>query len=176
MNLGTSCQGKRVSLSYILPHVMNSFWYHPARDEFGNILPIKENSIYILPRVVESTIGRMAPKNPWQDIGPMPMTSFWYHPAKDEFWNILPKKDSELELYPATCNELILVSSCQRSIWEHPFKEREFDLYPALYCRVYTWKDGSQKPLAGYWTHVNDHILVSSCQGWILQHPAKENE
>ena len=64
-------------------------------------------------KVVESTLGRMAPKNPWQDIGPMPMTSFWYHPAKDEFWNILPKKDCEFELYPATCNELILVSSCQ---------------------------------------------------------------
>ena len=121
MNFGTSCQRKTVSLSYILPHVTNSFWYHPARDQFGNILPRKENSTYILPHVVESTIGRMAPKNPWQDIGPMPMTSFWYHPAKDEFWNILPKKDSEFELYPATCNKLIMVSSWM----EHPAKERE---------------------------------------------------
>ena len=76
---------------------MNSFWYHPARDEFGNILPIKENSIYILPHVVESTIGRMSPKNPWQDIKPLPMTSFWYYPAKDEFWNILLKKASKVK-------------------------------------------------------------------------------
>ena len=41
MNFGTSCPRKTVSLSYILPHVMNSFWYHPAKDEYGNILPRK---------------------------------------------------------------------------------------------------------------------------------------
>ena len=76
MNFGTSCQRKTVSLSYILPHVTNLFWYHPAWDQFGNILPRKENLTYILPHVIESTIGRMAPKNPWQDIKPMPMTSF----------------------------------------------------------------------------------------------------
>ena len=106
----------------------------------------------------------------------MSMTSFGYHPAKDEFWNILPKKDSEFELHPATCNKLILVSSCQRSIWEHPAKEREINLYPATCCRVYNWQDGSQKPFARYWTHANDLILVSSCQGRILEHPAKERE
>ena len=51
------------------------------------------------------------------------MKSFWYHPAKDEFKNILPRKESEFELYPATCNELILVSSCQGWFQEHPAKE-----------------------------------------------------
>ena len=102
MNLGTSCQGKRVSLSYILPHVMNSFWYHPERDEFGNILPIKENSIYILPHVVESTIGRMSPKNPWQDIGPLP---FILSPS--QIVEIFPKeRDHRNAIFQSTPNFL----------------------------------------------------------------------
>ena len=74
---------------------------------------------------VESTIGRMSPKNPWQDIGPMPMTSIWYHPAKDEFWNILPKKASKVKWYSATYNNPNLVSSCQGWIQEHSTKEMD---------------------------------------------------
>ena len=54
------------------------------------------------------------------------MNSFLYHPAKDEFGIILPREESDFELNPAICNEIILVSSCQGWIQEHPAKEKEW--------------------------------------------------